>query len=101
KICITMRQHDERSMSNNQKVIEARKKAIDWALKRLKLNSSQKKILIAWSHYFYGIHEYLDHKRGAAVKEAMTAIKEIGLNKSFLFLLGKSIVGRKLIKKIR
>jgi len=101
KICITMRQHDERSMSNNQKVIEARKKAIDWVLKRLKLNSSQKKILIAWSHYFYGIHEYLDHKRGAAMNEAMKAIKGDGLKGPFLLLLAKSIVGRKLIKAIR
>ena len=32
EICVTMRQHDERSMSNNQKVIEARIKATDWAL---------------------------------------------------------------------
>ena len=83
------------------KVIEARKKASDWVLKRLKLNSSQKKILIAWSHYFYGIHEYLDHKRGAAMNEAMKAIKGDGLKGPFLLLLAKSIVGRKLIKAIR
>jgi hypothetical protein len=96
-----MRQHDERSMSNNQKVIEARKKAMNWALNKLQLSDSKKKTLIAWSHYFCGVHEYLDHKRGAAVNEAIKAIKEDGLNKSFLFLLAKSIVGRKLIKAIR
>ena len=101
EICVTMRQHDERSMSNNQKVIEARTKATDWALNRLELSPLKKKTLIAWSHYFCGVHEYLDHKRGAAVKEAMKAIKEEGLNKSFLFLLAKSIVGRKLVKAIR
>jgi glycosyltransferase involved in cell wall biosynthesis len=101
EICITMRQHDERSMSNNQKVIEARKKAMNWALNKLQLSDSKKKTLIAWSHYFCGVHEYLDHKRGAAVNEAIKAIKEDGLNKSFLFLLAKSIVGRKLIKAIR
>src|SRR4030095_16568189 len=38
EICLTMRQHDERSMSDNQKVIEARKKATDWILKRLDLS---------------------------------------------------------------
>jgi len=101
EICVTMRQHDERSMSNNQKVIEARKKATDWALKTLELSPDKRKTLIAWSHYFCGIHEYLDHKRGAAVKEAITAIKENGLQKPFLLLLGKSFVGRKLIKRIR
>jgi len=101
EIGVTMRQHDERSMSNNQKVIEARRKAMDWALNRLELSADKKKILIAWSHYFCGIHEYLDHKRGAAIKEAIKAIKGNGLKKNFLLLLAKSIVGRKLIKAIR
>ncbi|HJS54776.1 MAG TPA: glycosyltransferase family A protein, partial [Chitinophagaceae bacterium] len=101
EICITMRQHDERSMGNNQKVIEARRKATDWILARLKLSATDKKILLAWSHYFCGIHEYLDHKRRAAIREAMSAIKADGLQKHFLLLLGKSIVGRRLIKTIR
>ena len=99
--CITMRQHDERSMNNNQKVIEARKKATDWVLKNLALPTSEKKTLIAWSHYFCGIHQYLDHKRGAGLKEAINAIKENGIQKEFLLLLGKSLVGRKFIKAIR
>lgn len=101
EICVTMRQHDERSMNNNRKVIEARKRANSWALKNLSLNDRKKKTLIAWSHYFCGIHEYLDHKRQAAMNEALTAIKGGGLNKTFLFLLVKSIVGRKLIKGFR
>ena len=101
EIGVTMRQHDERSMSNNRKVIIARKKATDWALNKLELSSAKKKRLIAWSHYFCGIHEYLDFKRGAAVKEALKAIKKNGLQKPFLLLLAKSIVGRKLIKTIR
>jgi len=101
RICVFMRQHDERSMSNNQKVIAARKKATEWALNTLDLSPGQKKTLIAWSHYFCGVHEYLDHKRGAAVKEAISAIKGDGLQKHFLLLLAKSIVGRKLIKAIR
>ena len=101
EIGLTMRQHDERSMSDNQKVIIARRKATDWVLNKLELSPSKKKILIAWSHYFCGIHEYLDYKRGAAVKEAMTAIRADGLQKKFLLLLAKSIVGRKLIKAIR
>lgn len=101
EICVTMRQHDERSMNNNQKVIEARKKATDRALHTIELSAGKKKTLIAWSHYFCGVHEYLDHKRGAAVKEAIAAIKGDGLQRSFLLLLGKSMVGRKLIKKIR
>src|SRR6185503_14566151 len=79
EICVTMRQHDERSMSDNQKVIEARRKATNWVLNRLTLFPAKKKTLIAWSHYFCGVHEYLDHKRSAAVNEAMKAIKGNGL----------------------
>lgn len=101
KICMTMRQHDDRSMNNNQKVIAARWKAVDWLLRNLTFTDREKKTLIAWSHYFCGIHQYLDHNRSASVKEAITVIKSEGLKKQFLFLLFKSIVGRKLIKAIR
>jgi glycosyltransferase involved in cell wall biosynthesis len=101
EVCLTMRQHDERSMSNNQKVIDARIKATDWALNKLQLSSADQRTLIAWSHYFCGIHYYLDHKRSASVKEVITAIKGAGIHKQFLFLLIKSIVGRKLIRAIK
>ena len=101
EICITMRQHDERSMMNNQKVINARRKANAWAIENLALTEPEKKKLNAWSHYFCGIHQYLDHNRAGAVKEALSAIKNDGLNKKFLALLSKSIIGRKLIKTIR
>jgi glycosyltransferase involved in cell wall biosynthesis len=101
EICITMRQHDERSMGNNQKVIEARKKANDWALKNIPLSKEDQQTLTAWSHYFCGIHQYLDNKRGASVKEAITAIKGDGIHKQFLLLLAKSIIGRKLIRAIK
>src|SRR6187401_2214418 len=54
EIGVTMRRHDERSMSNNQKVIEARKKALNWALNEVELTATEKKIFIARSHYFCG-----------------------------------------------
>jgi hypothetical protein len=43
----------------------------------------------------------LDYKRGAALKEAINAIKLDGLKKKFLLLLAKAIVGRKMIKGFR
>jgi GalNAc5-diNAcBac-PP-undecaprenol beta-1,3-glucosyltransferase len=101
EVCVTMRQHDERSMSNDQNVISARKKAENWALNNLNLSAKSKNTLVAWSHFFCGVHQYLDHKRPAAIKEAITAIKMEGLKKQFLFLLLKSIIGRKLIKAFR
>jgi len=101
EICVTMRQHDERSMNDNQKVISARIKAADWAMDKLKLSAADQNTLVAWSHYFCGIHQYLDHKRSASIKEVITAIKGDGPQKQFLFLLIKSIIGRKLIRVIR
>lgn len=101
EICVIMRQHDERSMNNNQKVIAARWKAVDWLLRNLTFTGGEKKTLIAWSHYFCGIHQYMDHKRSASVQEVITAIKSEGLKKPFLVLLIKSIVGRKFISAIR
>jgi hypothetical protein len=70
-------------------------------MQNLTLTKSEKKKLIAWSHYFCGIHEYLDDQRGASVKETLAAIKGDGLQKEFLMLLAKSVVGRKIIKSIR
>jgi glycosyltransferase involved in cell wall biosynthesis len=101
KVGITMRHNDNRSTANNQRVINARKLATNWILEHVKLTQREQQELIAWSHYFYGIHEYLDFKKVAAVKETITAIKGDGLQKDFLLLLAKSIVGRKLIKAIR
>lgn len=101
EIGLSMREHDDRSMANNQKVIEARNKATAWALESLNLNDKQKKKLRAWSHYFCGIHQYLDHKRSAALKEVYEAIRLDGPQQKFLILLAKAIVGRKTILKLK
>lgn len=100
-IVLTMRQHENRSMSNNLKVIEAREKATDWALRNLSLSHSEKKILKAWSSYFCGIHYYLEGKRGLAIKKTFIAIKTQGINKKYLLLILKSLIGRKIIKWLR
>ena len=100
-ICLSMREHDERSMGDNQKVITAKKKATAWALEHLQLNTSGKNKLLAWSSYFCGIHQYLDHKRTAAIREALQAIRHGGVNVSFLSLFLKAFIGRNLIKKLK
>lgn len=100
-ICLSMRAHDDRSMSDNQKVIEAKKKATNWAIGHLQLGKSGKKKLLAWSSYFCGIHQYLDHKRTAAMRETLRAIVHGGVNRSFLSLLLKAFLGRQLIKKLK
>lgn len=101
KVCLSMREHDDRSMGNNQRVIEARQKATEWAVKGLELSPVQSKKIRAWSHYFCGIHEYLDHKRGAAVREACRAMMGAGLNRKFILLFFKSVIGRKWIQRLR
>ena len=101
KVCVIIRLHDERSMANNRQVINTKIRAIKWIKENIRLTDLQKQKLIAWSHFFCGTHEYLDFKRVAAVKEAIKAINKNGLQKPFLLLLVKSIVGRKLIKAIR
>jgi GalNAc5-diNAcBac-PP-undecaprenol beta-1,3-glucosyltransferase len=101
KICVMIRMHDDRSMANNRQVIDTKIKAVKWIKKNIQLTTFQKRKLMAWSHYFCGVHEYLDYKRGAAMKEAIIAIKLDGLRKKFLLLLAKAIVGRKAIKEFR
>lgn len=101
EVCLSMREHDERSMVNNQKVIAARQKAAGWAKQNLQLSNSQLKTLDAWSHYFCGIHQYLDGRRREAIKETWLAMRLGGINKKFILLLIKSILGRKLIKKLK
>jgi GalNAc5-diNAcBac-PP-undecaprenol beta-1,3-glucosyltransferase len=97
KVCLTMRQHDQRSMMNNQLVIKARQNATAWILKNLPLDHSDRKMLLAWSHYFCGVHQYLDLKRKEAIAESVKAISSGGLNIDFLILFLKAIVGRRII----
>jgi glycosyltransferase involved in cell wall biosynthesis len=100
-ICLSMREHDERTMGDNQKVIKAKRKATTWALEHLQLGKSERNKLMAWSSYFCGIHQYLDFKRRAALREALHAIRRGGMNRNFLSLFLKAFLGRKLIKKLK
>jgi glycosyltransferase involved in cell wall biosynthesis len=101
KVCVHMQQHDDRSMLQNKKVIEARKKATDWALEKFELASSQVKELRTWTHYFCAVHQYLDGSRQQAIKEILSAIRLGGLKYKFIKVFVKAIIGRKLIKSYK
>jgi glycosyltransferase involved in cell wall biosynthesis len=101
KVCVTMRQHNNRSMMNNQLVIKARQNATGWILKNLHLDNSDRKKLLAWSHYFCGVHQYLDLKRKEALTESVKAIRSGGLNVDFLILFLKAIVGRRILSWLK
>jgi hypothetical protein len=101
KVVLTMRQHESRSMLDNKKVIDARKKATDWAIQNLQVSISDQRILKAWYDYFCGFHYYLDNKGGKAIRQAFSAIKKTGPDRKFIFLLIKAIVGRKFIEWLK
>jgi GalNAc5-diNAcBac-PP-undecaprenol beta-1,3-glucosyltransferase len=98
---ITVRHNQNRSVSDNQRVIKVRGLATWWALDNIPLSEHRQKKLKAWSHYFCGIHQYLDGNRKASVRESITAIRLAGINKKFLFLLVKSVIGRKIITLLK
>jgi len=100
-VCVHMQEHEGRSMAQNNVVIKARKNATEWILKNMPLSSSEKKILKTWSHYFCGVHEYLDNNRRRAINESIDVIRLGGLKREFLLLFFKSIIGRRLIKNYK
>lgn len=101
KITITVRHHDNRSMSMNQRVIKARMDAVEWGEKNLSLTPGQKNIFLSYSYFFCGVHEYLDGNSRKAVSQALSAIKTGGMRKDFLKLLIKSAAGRSVINWIK
>jgi len=101
KVCVTMRQHAERSMMNNKKVIEARKQAFDWIMQHVPLSREEIRTVERWSHYFYAIHYYLDYNRKDSVKETLSVFKLGGASTASFALLLKSLLGRKLIARFK
>jgi glycosyltransferase involved in cell wall biosynthesis len=100
EIVLTMRDHDQRSMTNNSKVINARKKAIIWASTNLVLTMKEFIKLKAWSYYYCGIHEYLEDNKSKAIKEILIAMRLDGINLKFFTLFVKAIIGRPIIQTL-
>jgi hypothetical protein len=88
-------------MANNRNIIEARKKATEWALNTLFLTKQQQRTLKAFSSYFCGIHEYLEGKRRSSLKQSIRAVRSGGAQLLFIILFLKSIVGKRNIDRIR
>lgn len=101
EVTITVRDHDERSMADNLRVIRARRRATDWALERLKPGDNLRRRLLAHTAYFCGIHYYLEGKRTAAISHAFSAMRLQGPRIKFLMLAAKAAVGKKWINRIK
>jgi glycosyltransferase involved in cell wall biosynthesis len=93
----SMRLHEGNSTANNSVVVNTFKEARIWGLENLSLNKNEKAAFVAWSHYFCGVHYFIDNKNFNAIKQSLCAIQIGGFNLKFLILLVKSIIGRKFL----
>lgn len=101
KIGIQMLEHDNRSMTDNQIVIERRKRANETLLNRVNLNQEEQRTMSGYSYYFCGIHSYLDLNRSQCFFFIKKAYKLIGLKKELIILFLKNILGFKAISKLK
>ena len=98
-VCVHMQQHAGRSMAQNQVVIKANRNATQWVLKNMSLSTPEAKKLKTWSHYFCGVHEYLDGNKKKSIEESVQALRLGGLKGKFVLLFIKAIIGSKLIRR--
>ena len=102
EITLTMFDHNERSMrSGNSTIISKTLKATEWIKNNISLTSKELRKLEAHKNYFCGIHSYLDEKEREAINYSLAAIKYGGLKIKYVSLLIKSVIGRKLIIKLK
>ncbi len=101
-VTISMYDHANRSMkSDNQVIIKRTLKATEWIKENIELSDSELNKLYSYRNYFCGIHTYLDGQRFTSVLFTLKAILKGGIKIKYLSLLAKSILGRKLILKVK
>ena len=100
EVTITMVQHDERSMADNQSVIERRRLATNYLLDHVRLNAKELKTLKAYSDYFCAVHSCIEGKRGMAFSFLGNSFFHIPFTKS-LSLLFKSIAGKQFVQWLK
>jgi glycosyltransferase involved in cell wall biosynthesis len=101
-VTISMYDHVNRSMkSDNHVIIQRTLKATEWIKENIELSDSELNKLYAHTNYFCGIHTYLDGQRFSSVLFTVKAILKGGIKIKYLSLLAKSILGRKLILKVK
>jgi GalNAc5-diNAcBac-PP-undecaprenol beta-1,3-glucosyltransferase len=101
KFTMTVNDHPNRTMQNNQKVIEARIKVTDYLLPKLQLSETETAIFKGKGYEFCAIHYYIDNRRSEALKYWKLAIKELGFSVNRLALLAKILIGKKFINSLK
>lgn len=100
KVTLLMLDHEDRSMrSNNRLLIAKTGMARDWIIRNVELTPEETKKLDAHVSYFCAIHSYLDGLRNEPLQFIFHAFRNGGLRLKYLFLLGKIIIGRKIIMR--
>jgi glycosyltransferase involved in cell wall biosynthesis len=102
KVTITMYDHGQRSMrSGNEEIIRRTQLAYEWIVNRIPLVGEEKKTLQSHIAYFSGIHAYLDDKKRESMSNAIKAIRLGGPKPKYISLLLKSMIGRKIISRLK
>ncbi len=101
KTTITVNDHPNRSMADNQKVILARLEATSFLENELSLSDSELKILKGYSYQFCAVHSYIDKNKKQAFDFWKKMVSYLGYNKNTLILGIKILIGKSFIEKIR
>jgi GalNAc5-diNAcBac-PP-undecaprenol beta-1,3-glucosyltransferase len=95
KFTMTVNDHPNRTVQNNQKAIQARIAVTDYILNTIQLPNNEIHILKGKGYEFCAIHSYLDNNRSEAIKYLKLAINELGISSDKILLLIKILIGKK------
>lgn len=101
KTTITVNDHPNRSMADNQKVILARLEATTFLENELSLADSELTILKGHSYQFCAVHSYIDKNRKQALDFWKKMVSYLGYNKNTIILGVKILIGKNLIEKLK
>jgi GalNAc5-diNAcBac-PP-undecaprenol beta-1,3-glucosyltransferase len=99
-IGVSMHQHAERSMQQNQLLIKRRIKATEQVLQKIDFSESEIKSLWAYTYQFCGVHSYLDNNRKQAINFLIKAVRMQGWSKERILAFIKYMIGRSAVKQI-
>jgi GalNAc5-diNAcBac-PP-undecaprenol beta-1,3-glucosyltransferase len=101
KTTITVNDHPNRSMADNQKVILARLEATTFLENELPFSDAELKILKGYSYQFCAVHSYIDKNRKQAFDFWKKMVSYLGYTKNTIILGIKILVGKSFIEKLK
>lgn len=101
KTTITVNDHPNRSMADNQKVILARLEATTFLENELSLSDAELKILKGHSYQFCAVHSYIDKNRKQAFDFWKKMVSYLGYTKNTIILGIKILIGKNFVEKLK